>query len=168
MRRVAGKLLWVGHVGEAADAKLLGLHRIGAMVDLAIDEVPTLGSRERVYCRFPLMDGAGNSPWLIRGALQCAAMLVRVNVPTLIFCGAGMSRSPSIAAGTLALVSGDAPAACLALLTRDGPADVSPGLWNDVAGAVLQMRAAASFGLAEPGPARACSTSEDTPLTGSS
>ena len=145
MRRIADKLLWVGHVREAADAALLAKHRIGAAVDLAIDELPMPGSRERVYCRFPLMDGAGNPPWLIRGALRCVAMLIRANVPTLVFCGAGMSRSPSIAAGSVALVSGDAPAACLAMVTRGGPADVSPGLWNDVAGAVLQIRAGEIF-----------------------
>jgi len=151
MRRVADKFLWIGHVGEASDPKLLALHQIRAMVDLAIDELPSTPSRERVYCRFPLLDGSGNPPWLIRSALLCVATLLRANTPTLVFCGAGMSRSPSIAAGGLAIVSGAPLAECLAAVTREGPADVSPGLWNEVSTSVIQMRAAASFGLGEPG-----------------
>ena len=68
---------------------------IEAIVDLAID-VPSRSTptRELVYLRFPLMDGEGNSSWLIRGGgLLRSRELVRHGVPTLVACDGGMSRS---------------------------------------------------------------------------
>jgi hypothetical protein len=46
-------------------------------------------TRELVYCRFPLVDGAGNPPWLLRAAVETVAGFVRAGVPTLVFCGPG-------------------------------------------------------------------------------
>src|SRR5262249_26770590 len=86
-------------------------HRPGAprnapLIDLALEEPPVPLTRELVYCRFPLLDGAGNSPWLLRAALDTTAALLASRVPTLVFCGAGMSRSPAVAAAALAIVEG--------------------------------------------------------------
>jgi hypothetical protein len=106
------------------------------VVDLALNEpVPTL-TRELVYCRFPLVDGGGNPPWLVRAALEAVAGLVRAGVPTLVFCGAGMSRSPAVAAAALSLAFGEPPGACLDLVAGDGPHDVSAGLWRELVEAI--------------------------------
>jgi hypothetical protein len=43
-----------------------------------------------------------------------------------------MSRSPAIAAGALALFTGNAPEARLRLVTLHGTGDVSPAFWRDV------------------------------------
>jgi protein-tyrosine phosphatase len=101
-------------------------------VDLAVNEPPASVTRELVYCRFPLVDGSGNPPWLLRAAVEVVAGLLRTGTPTLVYCGPGMSRSPCIAAGAIALARGCPPAEALAAVAQSGVADVSPGLWSDV------------------------------------
>lgn len=131
MRTVPGYSLWVGSVADIRDLQAVLSARIEAVVDLALNEpVPAL-TRELVYCRFPLVDGAGNPPWLLRAAVEAVAGFVRAGVPTLVFCGAGMSRSPTIAALALSRVSDFPPAECLELVTGNGPCDVSAALWNE-------------------------------------
>jgi protein-tyrosine phosphatase len=97
--------------------------------------------REIVYCRLPLVDGAGNPPWLLRAAVKLAAGLLRNRTPTLIYCSVGLSRTPAVAAAALALARGRDPLQCLNSLVPDRPHDVSPGLWQDVL-AVLPARPA--------------------------
>ena len=132
MRRVLGYSLWLGHVGDVRD--LRGIHAAGilAVVDLAINEPPASVTRELVYCRFPLIDGTGNPPWLVRAAVETVACLLRGDTPTLVVCSAGMSRSPCIAAAAIARVRGCPVVEGLALALESGVADVSPGLWAEV------------------------------------
>src|SRR5688572_13372182 len=103
-----------------------------ALFDLAMDEPPAALSREMVYCRFPLVDGGGNPAAIVRGAIESLAALIRAGSPVLAYCSAGMSRSPSIAAAALSLVSGQTPEECLRLVVHGAPADISPGLWSQV------------------------------------
>ncbi len=102
MRRVADHSLWLGHLGAARD--LVGLldRGIMAVVDLAGNESPIMLSRDLISCRLPLKDGGGNPPWLLRLAVGTVANLIRDQIPTLVFCGAGMSRTPAIAGAALA------------------------------------------------------------------
>lgn len=111
---------------------------VAAVVDLALNELPAQVPRELSYQRFPLVDGAGNPPWLLRAAVDAVAGLVRSGTPTLVFCAAGMCRSPAIAAAALARANGGTPADALALVTQSGPCDVSPALWNDLLSALAQ------------------------------
>ena len=136
MRLISGYKLWLGHVGDARD--LGGLHSLGvaAIVDLALDEVPIPLTRELVYCRFPLLDGGGNPPWLLRAAVETVASLLRAGVPTLVYCGACMSRTPTVAGAAIASVRGCPPVEGLALAVQSGAADVSPALWSDILAAV--------------------------------
>ena len=53
-------------------------------------------------------------------------------IPTLVCCGAGMSRSPAIVAAALALVERAPFEDCLRRVARHHPSDVSPGLWSEV------------------------------------
>ena len=132
MRQVIPDQLWLGTAIDAEN--LSGLHDAGvkAVVSLALEELPTLPSREIVFCRFPLIDGAGNSLELLRLAVNTAALLVARNIRTLINCSVGMSRSPAIAAVAMAVAQGQSPDDCLEKITADGPCDVSPALWADV------------------------------------
>lgn len=132
MRRVAGYSLWLGHAGDVRDAR--GLHEAGivAVVDLAIQEAPAPLPRGLVYGRFPLVDGPGNPPWLLRAAVAMVAGLVRDGVPTLVGCGAGLSRSPCIAGAAIARVRGCTADEGLAIVLGPVPADVSPALWAEV------------------------------------
>ncbi|MBY0460374.1 MAG: hypothetical protein K2V38_23920, partial [Gemmataceae bacterium] len=85
MRRIPGYPLWVGSTAAARDLRAILAADIAAVVDLALSEPPPPLTRELVYCRFPLVDGAGNPPWLLRAAIETAARLVRAGVPTLVF-----------------------------------------------------------------------------------
>ena len=106
MRRVAGYSLWLGHAGDVRDVPGLLATGISAVIDLAIEEAPGPVTRELVYCRFPLVDGPGNPPWMLRVAVELVAGLIRDDVATLVGCGAGLSRSPCIAGAAIAGVRG--------------------------------------------------------------
>jgi protein-tyrosine phosphatase len=126
MRHCGGLLL--GTCRDARDLKLVADQGIQAVLDLALDEPPAVLFREVAYLRVPLVDGAGNPPALLRLAVATVERLVREEVPTLLACSNGMSRSPSVVAFALARISGRAAGECL----PKGPLDVSEGLWHDL------------------------------------
>ena len=136
MRPIPPYSLWLGHVGDARDLRAILSAGIAALVDLSLNEPPVVVTRELVYCRFPLLDGSDNSPWLLRAAIDATAALLRANVPTLVFCSAGMSRTPAVAACAIARVTGRTPEECLAEIARAGRCDVSTTLWRDVVAAM--------------------------------
>lgn len=140
MRRIPDYPLWLGHVGDARDAGGLLSAGVDALVDLAINEPPVAPTRELVYCRFPLIDGGGNPRWLLRAAVETVAGLIRDGVPTLVYCGAGMSRSPSVAGTAIALVRGCRPEEGLALALSSSRADVSPALWAEIRAVIGDLR----------------------------
>jgi len=132
MRRIGNRALWIGPALNAAGLRSVYEHDIKALVDLAINEpIPQL-TRELIYCRFPIVDGSGNRPELLRIAVMTTADLIRSGTPTLVFCSAGMSRSPAIAATALSVATGQSPADCLAEVFGSGPRDLSPPLWQDL------------------------------------
>ena len=132
MRQVPNYTLWLGHSGDARDLPELFRLGIGAVVDLAMEESPASPGREMLYCRFPLLDGAGNSPWLIRAAIEMTTTLLREKVPTLVACGGGLSRSPVIAAAALVKLGRPSLQDALLFLSKLGHCDVSAGLLQDV------------------------------------
>jgi hypothetical protein len=140
MRQIQPYPLWLGHVGDIRDLRGVLAAGIEAVVDLALNEPPAVVTRELVYCRLPLIDGAGNPPWLLRAAVETVAMLLRAGTPTLVFCGAGMSRSPAVIAGAIASVRRCSPTEGLALVSSTGPCDVSPGLWHETVAAIASIR----------------------------
>src|SRR5262245_19901893 len=132
MRPILPDLLWIGHAGDERNLRGLLGAGVAALVDLAIEEPPPALTRELIYCRFPLLDGSGNSLDLLRLAVQTVVHLVEMHTPTLICCGGGMSRSPAVASAALALVTGKDCASCLEEIRQTGPGDVTPGLWEDI------------------------------------
>jgi hypothetical protein len=132
MQKIATGTIWMGRVDEVRD--LVGLldRGIVAVIDLAGDERPIDLVRELVYCRFPLLDGAGNEPWLLLLAARTIAELIDAGAPTLVCCGAGMSRTPALVAAALAISTGRPPEECLAGVAASRPSDISPGLWTDL------------------------------------
>ena len=135
MRRIDGYPLWIGTARDARDIKGVLDAGIEAVVDLAMEEPPVRPTRELIYLRFPLIDGDGNRPRMLRTLMKAVGELVGSGVPTLIACGAGMSRSPAVAAMTLARSTGLDPAEALSRLRVCGPCDVSPGLWRELVAA---------------------------------
>ena len=132
MREVIPRQLWLGNAVDARNPRRLHELGIAAIVDLAVEELPSRPTRDMTYCRFPLIDGAGNAPALLSATIDITATLVRNRIPTLVSCGAGMSRSPAIVAAALARVRNDVPDHCLQQLLAGNPHDVSPPLWADV------------------------------------
>ena len=101
MRQVEGYPLWIGTARDARDIRGVLDAGIEAIVDLAAMCEPVQPTRELVYLRFPLVDGADNPPWQITAAVQAVTGLVSLGVPTLVACDGGMSRAPVIAAAAL-------------------------------------------------------------------
>jgi hypothetical protein len=139
MREVIPSLLWIGNAREARDVKAVLGCGISAVVDLAIEELPILFPRDVVYCRFPLVDGAGNPLAVLRAAIDTTTHFIRSQVPTLITCGGGMSRSPAIAAAALGRFERVSPQQSLERVAASGPHDVSPAFWADVIKASVEV-----------------------------
>jgi hypothetical protein len=140
LRKLTGYQLWLGHVGDVRDPSELFGAGIAAVVDLALNEPPATLPRELVYCRFPIIDGPGNPRPLLRLAVETVAFLLRSNTPTLVYCGAGMSRTPAVAGAAIALASGCSLAEGLVVALQSGVSDVSPGLWAEVEEAMVHSR----------------------------
>ena len=140
MREVIPKVLWIGNALEARDVQaVLGLG-IAAVVDLAMEEAPILFPRDMTYCRFPLIDGAGNTPAVIKAAIDTTTSFIRGEVPTLVACDGGMSRSPAIVAAALAVIEGTSPEQALERVAAAGPHDVSATFWAEVRKTSVQDR----------------------------
>jgi hypothetical protein len=132
MRKVMGFPLWLGHSGDVRDPSRLLESGIGAVVCVVASEPAPALPRDLVYCRFPLVDGAGNPDWLLRAAVETVAGLLRSGTATLVHCSAGMSRSPAVGGAGLALASGCSFGEGLKAVTESGATDVSPGLWEAI------------------------------------
>ena len=132
IRNVYADLLYVGNALDARDLRPIYDNRIRAVVDLAINEPPAQLGRELIYCRFPLNDGDGNLDGLITLTVRTIAAMIRNEMRTLVACSAGMSRAPTIAAASVALLTGRNPDECLVDIISNAPNDVSPILWAHV------------------------------------
>jgi protein-tyrosine phosphatase len=132
MRPIPQTSLWLGHRGDVRDLGAIVDAGIVAIIDLADNEPVLPITRELVYFRFPLMDGAGNPAWLLQAAVAMVEQMLKTNTPTLIVCSAGISRSPMIAACGLARWRGCSLEEALAVVRQAGPMDASPGLLLEV------------------------------------
>ena len=124
-------------IGNAVDAQdiggVLGCG-IAVIVDLAIEEPSIQFPRDIGHCRFPLIDGAGNQPAIVRAAIETVANFVSSGTPTLVACGAGMSRSLAIVAAATTATERITPMEALVKLMARGSAR------SRVAGAAARHR----------------------------
>jgi protein-tyrosine phosphatase len=132
MRPITPHRLYLGTALDARDVRRLYELEIAAVVDLALEEKPAVLGREMMSCRFPLVDGAGNAAHVLRAAVEVTKRLIEQQAPTLVACGAGMSRSPAIVAMALAQMQGIGPEESLASLIVGQPHDVSPLFWDEL------------------------------------
>ena len=133
MRRIDECSLWIGTARDARDIAGVLAAGIEVVVDLAKLCEPVRPTRELVYLRFPLVDGADNPPWLLCASVHAVEGLVRLDVPALVACDGGMSRSLVIAAAALwHRTPTTSPDEVLRRIAAGGPADVQPALWADV------------------------------------
>ncbi len=124
--------IWIGNAHNARDLKEVHLAGIEAIVDLAMEELPIPVTRELLYCRIPLVDGSGNSTNRIVLAVGSVLQLIDNNVPTLVACSAGMSRSPVIIAAAFALSNDLDLETSLTKITDSEPCDIHPALLADI------------------------------------
>lgn len=132
MNQIKPYSVWVGHAGDARAIKTVLDQQIRAIVQLAAEEMPVQAPRDLVLLRFPLIDGVGNDPEILYLAIHCVATLIEKRMPTLVSCGAGLSRSPVITAAALAVARHGTLDECVKLVARYHAADVLPGFWEDV------------------------------------
>jgi protein-tyrosine phosphatase len=132
MNQIHPYLLRIGHAGDSDDVKALFDDGVRAVVQLAYEAAPILLPRELIVCRFPLIDGPGNRPEMLRLAIGTVAELLREQISVLVACGSGVSRAPAIAAAALARYTGKPLSECLQEVTRHRHADVHPALYEHI------------------------------------
>lgn len=132
MRQVSPFPLYLGNAADGEDYRAVLDQGIQAIVQVAAEEPSLAPPRDLVYCRFPIVDGPGNDAKLLEMATATLARLVQQRVPTLVCCGAGLSRAPAVAALALARAHGQGPEEWLKRLAEHFPSDVAPGLWNEL------------------------------------
>lgn len=136
MHKIADYALWIGTAADARNARAILDHEIRAVLQLAYEEPPVHTSRDVLLVRIPLIDGAANEEPLLTLAITVLANLIREEIPTVVCCGGGMSRSPAIAAAALAVTERVSLDECLRHVTANYPADVSTTFWAQVRAAV--------------------------------
>ena len=132
MREILPGKLWLGNAGDVRDPEPLLQAGVVAVLNLALEEASLAMPRGMIYCHFPIMDGAQDVQGVLHLAIQTLVSLVKNQVPTLVHCGAGMSRSPAIVAAALAVVEGGSPDERLRQIVAGHPRDVSAQLWEAV------------------------------------
>lgn len=139
MREVIPERLWIGNVGDARDPSSVLDAEVAALVNLAAEELPPTLPRDILYCHFPLVDGPGNSSAMLKIAVATVVSLLCEKVRTLVYCGAGMSRSVAVASAAVAQWRGETLEETLKALTDVVPHDVSPAFWLDLKDAVERI-----------------------------
>lgn len=132
MRKLEPHSLWLGSVVDAWDLAELHRREIHAIVDLASNEAPIKLTRDLTYCRFPVVDGVGNDRGKLRLAVDTLEALLRAGITTLVYCSAGMSRSPAVAAAAVSRITGQPLVECLTNITAGHAHDVAFGFIRDV------------------------------------
>ena len=132
MRQVRGVPIWIGHAGDLRNLSAIASLGIEAVVQLAAEEPAPPLPRDLTFVRFPLLDGSGNLTYRLRMAIEAVASLIRDEVPCLVGCSMGRSRSPAIVAAGWALVRREPVGDVLIRLANQDKLDVSPALWDEI------------------------------------
>lgn len=132
MREIVPGRLWIGNAGDGRHSERLLAAGVGAVINLAAEEPSPVLPRSMVYCHFPIMDGAQDGQGILDVAIRTLVSLLKNQVPTLVYCGAGMSRSPAVVAVALSIVQGGKAKERLREVVAGYPHDVSPQLWEAV------------------------------------
>jgi protein-tyrosine phosphatase len=132
VREIVPNLLWIGNAADGRDADRLLQAGVAAVVNLAAEEPSPVLPRSMIYCRLPVMDGDQDDESVLDLAIQTVVSLLKKQIPTLVHCSAGMSRSPAVAAAALSIVQGGTPEERLKEIAAGRPHDISPQLWEAV------------------------------------
>ncbi len=139
MHEIFPNQLWGGHAMDVRSPQAIFQAGVRCVVDLAYEEPTAKLPRQLIYCRFPLNDGGGNEPPVVRQALRTCCDFLSSNMPTLVACSAGMSRSPTIAAFALAHFTQQSPELWIEKISAQKGLELKPELWKQVAAAYLEL-----------------------------
>jgi len=139
MYEIHPNLLWIGHAFDVREPQGIFDNGISAVVDVAYEEPCAQLPRKLVYCRFPLNDGGENHPPTVVRTLETVVGLLRSNTKTLIACSAGMSRSPTIAAYSLAMYLDSTPADMIDMIGEIKSLELNSPFWLDVMEAYTEL-----------------------------
>jgi hypothetical protein len=109
MRPILPNQLWIGNAGDARNPERLLAAGVAAVINLAAEEASPVLLRSLIYCHFPIINGPQDDLLILEMAIQTAVSLIKKDIPTLVYCGGGMSRSPSVVATALSIVQGGGP-----------------------------------------------------------
>ena len=140
MQTILPGRLWIAPAADVNSLRAFLNENGRAVIELAAEEPPATIPRDLIVVRFPLLDGPGNDAVTLELAMTTLRSLMQREIPTLVTCSAGMSRSPCIVAAGLALAENRAFDECLSEVTSIGPVDISPGLLQDVMDAFSRLR----------------------------
>jgi protein-tyrosine phosphatase len=140
MNQLKPHQLWIGHAGDARSFSDILDQGILAVVQVAAEEPSVQLPRELISFRFPLLDGTENDANLLDLTILSVANLIKRGIPTLVCCGAGMSRSPAVVAAGISIVTECPLDDSLKAVIEAHPADVSPGFWKDVCRRATELR----------------------------
>jgi protein-tyrosine phosphatase len=132
MNQIQPHRLWIGNAGDGGNFREIFDKGIQAVIQLALEEPPIHLPRSLIYSRFPLVDGNGNDPCLLYLAIKSVAFFIEQQMPILVCCGAGMSRSPAIVAAALSSIEKTTLQDCLEYVSQYHATDVSSGLWDQI------------------------------------
>jgi hypothetical protein len=132
MREILPQKLWIGNSRDVKDIGRLMDLGILAVIDLAYEEISPTLPRSMMYCHFPIVDGQQSSRQILVMAIETIIDLLKKEIPTFVYCAAGMSRTPAIVAAALSQLFGDSMEDNLRKIVSGHPHDISPQLWEQV------------------------------------
>ncbi|HUG17833.1 MAG TPA: dual specificity protein phosphatase [Planctomycetaceae bacterium] len=124
--------LWQGNAVEAGDVRAILNLGVQAVVDLAAEEEPIRYPRDILVLRYPIIDGAGNPRWLLESIVSSLHNLLRNEIPTFVYCSAGLSRSPALCSAALARFRDVSMEDALAIVLGERSLDISTALWSEL------------------------------------
>ncbi|MCA9214577.1 MAG: dual specificity protein phosphatase family protein [Planctomycetales bacterium] len=133
MTEVLQNSLWLGNAMDIRDSRRLFDLGIEAVVDVAAEEPPAQLPRQMIYCRFPLNDGTGNNPFVLRQTVQTIVDCLVHEKKTVVACSAGMSRSPTVSAFAIGVFMDRNPEEIVAEIAMNRSLEINRLLWSDVA-----------------------------------
>lgn len=139
MREIRPGQLWIGNALDLRSPAETLSRGVAAVVDLAASEPPVAYPRDIIYARIPLCDGGDNGTAQLRLAVATTTALLQAGMPVLVACSMGMSRSPAIAAASLALLENRPCEDVLAEIAQAGPLDVDVALWIELKNCVANV-----------------------------
>jgi hypothetical protein len=142
VRLISGYRLFVGPAMTLKDPAAVLATGVQTVICVAAEKFPDPWPRDLPFLRLPLDEGASNSEPLVTLLLHIVGRLIAEDVPTLIVCSMGMSRSVGVAAASIALYEGAAPDDVLRRVVKEHPADMSPSLWDSLRRFVQQIQVA--------------------------